>query len=112
MSEAQEKVEVADEPFNEITADAILRTADGVDFHVHQVILSLASPFFKTMFTLTQPPRLTDTSASGIAKRDSIPVTEDSVVLDSLLRFIYPVCDPCHPRVDIAGPGSGGGTKV
>lgn len=38
--------QVASAPFNKPSADVILRTSDGVDFHVHKMLLSLASSFF------------------------------------------------------------------
>ena len=42
-------------PFDEGDADATLRTSDNVEFGVHRVILSLASPIFKDMFSMPQP---------------------------------------------------------
>ncbi|KAJ7154121.1 hypothetical protein C8R46DRAFT_1118734 [Mycena filopes] len=41
-------------PFDDATADVILHSWDGADFHVHRLVLSLASPFFKDMFALPQ----------------------------------------------------------
>ena len=37
-------------------ADVVIRVAGTLDFHVHKLMLSLVSPFFKTMFTVSQPP--------------------------------------------------------
>ncbi|KAI0664241.1 hypothetical protein C8Q70DRAFT_1049746 [Cubamyces menziesii] len=46
----------ASTPFDRPSADSIiLHTSDGVDFHVHSVILSEASAFFNTMLQLPQP---------------------------------------------------------
>ncbi|KAI0255963.1 hypothetical protein BJV78DRAFT_1113987, partial [Lactifluus subvellereus] len=42
-------------PFDDADADIILRSSDQVNFHVYKVILSVASPFFKDMFSLPQP---------------------------------------------------------
>ena len=36
-------------------ADCILRSSDGVDFHVVRFILRRASPVFKDMFSIPQP---------------------------------------------------------
>ncbi|KAJ7750603.1 hypothetical protein B0H16DRAFT_1318583 [Mycena metata] len=42
------------QPFDEST-DAILRSSDDLDFPVHRAVLSLASPFFRDMFSIPQP---------------------------------------------------------
>jgi hypothetical protein len=72
-------------PFDDADADAILRSADQVDFHVYRVILSKSSPFFKSMFSLPQP----DYGSSE--KRPVVNVTENSRTINVLLAFIYPV---------------------
>lgn len=41
-------------PFNKSTADTILRSTDGIDFHVRQSILIEVSLFFNAMFSLSQ----------------------------------------------------------
>ena len=69
-------------PFDEGDADATLRTSDNVEFGVHRVILSLASPIFKDMFSMPQP----QTGGS-----DPIPVAEDETTLDTFLRICYPI---------------------
>ncbi|EIW58580.1 uncharacterized protein TRAVEDRAFT_20544 [Trametes versicolor FP-101664 SS1] len=43
-------------PFNQPSAYIILRSSDAVDFRVHSLILTQASPFFAGMFELPQPP--------------------------------------------------------
>lgn len=80
----------ADAPFNSDTADCILRSADGVDFRLHTLILSMASSVFESMFTLPKPP---SESPGGEKQKDQlpvIPVSEESSLLDLLLRLIYP----------------------
>ena len=65
------------------------------DFRVHKFILSLASPVFKDMFTLPQPP---DHNRN---KKPDIPIvgiSESPEVFDVILRFIYPGVEP--PKVD------------
>ncbi|GBE84160.1 hypothetical protein BKA93DRAFT_827004 [Sparassis latifolia] len=77
-------------PFDARTADVIVRSSDAVDFRVRSRILSEASPFFETMFTL---PQKDGTEIS----EDSLPVvtvTEDAQVLDKLLRICYPIVKP------------------
>ncbi|KAJ7678647.1 hypothetical protein B0H17DRAFT_944343 [Mycena rosella] len=73
-------------PFDDISADVILRSSDGIDFRVYRVVLSLASPFFKQMFSLPQP--VTEPEVPNIT------VTESALVLDRALRFWYPGAEP------------------
>jgi len=101
-------------PFDDPTADLILRTSDGVDFRVFRVILRLASPVFASMLEVGQaPPVAADRSQTGSDDlRDGcpvVPVQEDSTTLDSLLRIVYPMKDPAfgdllslHPVVAAA----------
>ncbi|KAF9002302.1 hypothetical protein BDQ17DRAFT_1243368, partial [Cyathus striatus] len=75
-------------PFNDPKkSDVILRTSDNVDFYVYRIILSVASPFFESMFSLPQSV-LDDTN------HPVIDVSEDSKIIDPLLRLCYPVDDP------------------
>ncbi|KAF9004202.1 hypothetical protein BDQ17DRAFT_1304953 [Cyathus striatus] len=81
----------AEEPFNDIdSSDTVFRTSDGIDFYVHRVVLFLASPFFRDMFSLPQP-------SSCDSKKPIIDVTESIKVLNPLLRLCYPVDDPEFP---------------
>ncbi|KAJ7159378.1 hypothetical protein C8R43DRAFT_353671 [Mycena crocata] len=73
-------------PFDDPQADTILRSADGADFHVSRAILSLASPFFKDMFSIPQPVDEADLPV--------IPVVETGDVLNSILRVWYPGATP------------------
>lgn len=80
----------ASPPFNHAKADAILRTSDNVDFRIFKLLLSLASPFFETLFDLPQP---SEEKPGDTELRDGlpvIPVSEDSKTLDAVLRFCYP----------------------
>ncbi|OJA08062.1 hypothetical protein AZE42_02245 [Rhizopogon vesiculosus] len=76
-------------PFDHVKADVILRSADGVEFRVFKLFLSLASPFFETLFELPQAPEGTSDQEmkNGLAV---IAMSEDSKTLDSFLRFCYP----------------------
>ncbi|KAJ7023355.1 hypothetical protein C8F04DRAFT_1240206 [Mycena alexandri] len=59
-------------PFDDSTADTILQSSDGFDFHVHHAVIALASPFFKDLFSLPQPE----------PKVPVIPVAESSSILE------------------------------
>lgn len=58
-------------------------------FYVHKIVLSLASPFFRDMFSLTQPEK-----AGSSVEIPIIPIEEHSIALDYLLRLCYPIKDP------------------
>ncbi|KAJ3480026.1 hypothetical protein NLI96_g8647 [Meripilus lineatus] len=90
---------VAKSPFDDTSADVVLRSSDHLDFYVHKLILSLASPFFKDMFSLNQPSIAHDTipPAPHSNPHPIIPVTESGFTLDYILRFIYPVAEPSPP---------------
>ncbi|KAM6497176.1 hypothetical protein JOM56_007649, partial [Amanita muscaria] len=67
-------------------ADVILRSSDSVDFFVLKAILSLASPVFDHMFSITQGSN-TNEAKSGLPVVD---LAEDSTTLYSLLLLLYP----------------------
>ncbi|TFK48581.1 hypothetical protein OE88DRAFT_544071 [Heliocybe sulcata] len=92
---------VAAAPFDKPNADVILRSRDHVDFHVHKAILSIASSFFETMFTLPLPHEV-DTTVSGEGGGQSVvQMAEESRTLELLLRFCYPVDRPQLEMADI-----------
>ena len=75
--------------------DVILRAGlepgSRLDFRVHRLILSLASPVFKDMFTFPQPP------AQNQSEEHQLPIVDvpdPPPVLDTVLRFIYPGVAP------------------
>jgi hypothetical protein len=82
MAEVYSPVLTPSSPFDDLTADTVLRSSDGCDFHVHRLVLSRASPFFSDMFSLPQP----DTEAEVPV----ISVTETGRQLDKFLRVWYP----------------------
>lgn len=89
----------ASAPFDHAKADVILRSADGVEFRVFKLFLSLSSPFFETLFGLPQAPD----GASDQEMKDGlavIAVSEDSKILDSFLRFCYPSTLAEDPSLD------------
>ncbi|KAI0272558.1 hypothetical protein BC834DRAFT_353102 [Gloeopeniophorella convolvens] len=76
-------------PFDDEDADLIIRSSDNVDFRVYRVILSKASPVFRTTLSLPQPVTR-DTRAS----REPCPVidlAEGSNTIAPLLTSIYPI---------------------
>jgi hypothetical protein len=80
-----ESPQPASPPFDNDQADLILRSTDGVDFHVFKTILSLAS----------QP--LADKVNNSEDEHDGVRVVkfaQDSKVLDFVLRHLYPVPPP------------------
>lgn len=78
---------VASEPFDE--GDVILRSSDDVDFHVYRAVLVLASPFFKSMFSLQQRSEMQAENTLPV-----VPISEDSMTVDLLLRYCYPIRNP------------------
>lgn len=91
--------QAAQHPFNQSSADFVLRTADLVDFRVHSQILGQSSPFFASMFALPQPPSTTPSQGDAGdtvpgTTPPVVPVSEDSTTLDLLLRLVYPVSKP------------------
>jgi len=73
------------DPLSYDDGDVILR-AGNTDFRVHIWLLSRASPFFKTMFSLPQ---------SGLERQiPVVPIHENPTTVDFILRCIYPVKRP------------------
>lgn len=70
-------------PFNNPRADVILQSSDNVRFRVRKAILSEASPVFENMFSLPQ----TNPDNSALP---TVPLAEDSAVIEVLLRLCYP----------------------
>lgn len=94
----------ANPPFNAVsmlTDAVILKSSDGVSFHVYKSILGIASPFFAQMFLLPQPTEeFGESPGLGCKSGDEedglqvLNITEDSRTIDTLLRLIYPVRKP------------------
>ena len=68
-------------------ADIILRASGGKEFYAHKLVLSLASPVFRDMFSVPQPP---DTSS----KIPIIDVDDPPETLETFLQIIYPIRNP------------------
>lgn len=78
---------IADYPFNDSSADVILRSSDNVDFYMHKVILSFASGFFRDMFTLQQ----------GFSTDISHPEPPVIVDVSENAQTLYPAFSWCYP---------------
>jgi len=60
--------------FDAPDTDAVLLSSDGKEFHVHRLILSLASPVFRGMFSLPQPTEPTSQIPTiDVAESSDIP---------------------------------------
>jgi len=79
---------VAFEWQNPPDADIILRASGGKQFHAHKLVLSLASPVFRDMFSVHQPPD------SGPPKTPIVDVDNPPDPLEMFLQIIYPVRTP------------------
>ncbi|KAG8908636.1 hypothetical protein FRB99_004924 [Tulasnella sp. 403] len=68
--------------------DCFIQAADGTKFKAFGCILSVASPVFRTMFTLPQPV------GSTLSDIPVIPLSETPDVLQALLTLLYPASVP------------------
>ncbi|KAG8710265.1 hypothetical protein FRC11_004695 [Ceratobasidium sp. 423] len=68
--------------------DLILRSTDGLDFNVHSVLLSLASPVFSELLQIEN-------------RNEVIRFSENAEVLSLTLRFIYPRPTPIILSTDL-----------
>ncbi|KZT67855.1 hypothetical protein DAEQUDRAFT_739103 [Daedalea quercina L-15889] len=92
-------------------ADVILRSVNGTDFYVHKNVLRIASSFFADMFSLPQPVYDSASDgdiATGVSDRPSgvpiVSVSENSQVLEDILRMCYPVEKPNLDSVQVISP--------
>ncbi|CAL1697439.1 unnamed protein product [Somion occarium] len=88
---------IAKAPFDDRSANIILRSCDDIEFYVYKDILVVASPFFRTTFSLPQPSPSPDTASDINA--DGLPiirVPEDGETLDYILRVCYPLRPPAR----------------
>ena len=74
-------------------ADTILRCSDGKELRVHKVVLSLASPVFRDMFSLPQPAEPSHTPI--------VDVPETSDILAPLVQHFYPCSPPKVPDLRV-----------
>ncbi|EGO29131.1 hypothetical protein SERLADRAFT_412754 [Serpula lacrymans var. lacrymans S7.9] len=84
-------------PFDHTKAEVILRSSDNVDFYVFKTFLSLSSTVFSDMFDMPQP------EDNDFETHDGLPViqvSEDSTVMDRLLRYCYPQILVGNPKLE------------
>ena len=75
------------EPLDIPDPNLIIRSSDHVNFRVHKSLLAMASPFFRDLLSLPQPPN--SESVDGIPV---VQLPEDAELLNSLVSMLYPVC--------------------
>ncbi|PCH42886.1 hypothetical protein WOLCODRAFT_164079 [Wolfiporia cocos MD-104 SS10] len=71
-------------------ADVVLRSCDNILFYVHKLVLRLASPVFRDVFSVPQPLDSDAQVRDAQSDLPLIPVSESSTILECLLRFSYP----------------------
>ena len=76
-------------------ADVILRASGGKEFHAHKLVLSLASPVFRNMFSVPQPPAEPSQTLTDIVELDDPPEA-----LGIFLQIIHPIPNPCISDVE------------
>ncbi|KAF7290705.1 hypothetical protein MIND_01311100 [Mycena indigotica] len=85
--------------------DVILRSCDLVDYHVHKMILSFCSPFFREMFAFPEPG---PGDADANPTKDGKPVVlmaESCAALEKVLLVCYPRLAGGHTIRDLDGVG-------
>ncbi|KAF8491478.1 hypothetical protein F5888DRAFT_1052804 [Russula emetica] len=73
-------------PSDASDANLVIRSSDFVNFKVHKLVLAVASPFFKDLLSLPQPPD--SESADGLPV---VQLSEDSELLSTLVSMLYPL---------------------
>lgn len=81
--------------FHDTDADMVLRSADGVLFSVHRIILSKASSVFNDVFSLARP------QPSEAETIPTIDVSEDAQITNLFLTYCYPTNDPVIDDLNI-----------
>ncbi|KAA1470184.1 hypothetical protein DENSPDRAFT_675656 [Dentipellis sp. KUC8613] len=79
--------------FNYLDGDTILRSSDGVQFRVHNIILRMASPVFDEALSLPKPAPKTNVDEDETPQQDNaqvVYVAEDEKTLATMLSFCYP----------------------
>ncbi|TFY54463.1 hypothetical protein EVJ58_g8850 [Rhodofomes roseus] len=84
MASAPPVYRSASSPFDNPSADLVIRTSDHIEFHVFKLILREASPVFADMFTLPATPT-SDADSAGV-----VDVVEKSTIWDYILHVCYP----------------------
>ena len=75
-------------------ADVILRASGGKEFHAHKIVLSLASPVFRDMFSVPQP------SPTESSELPIVDVNDPPEAFGIFLQTIYPTRNPLITDVE------------
>ena len=78
------------EPSDASDANLVIRSSDLVNFKVHKVVLAVASPFFKDLLSLPQPP-----DSESVDGLPVVQLSESSGLLSTLVSMMYPL----HPVI-------------
>jgi len=89
----------ANAPFDAADADVILRSSDNVDFRTFKILLCLASPVFKSMFSLPQKQDEEGGKEEMLGGLPVVSMSEDSIAVERLLLC----CHPISTGVDVVG---------
>ncbi|KAI9061546.1 hypothetical protein FKP32DRAFT_1594348 [Trametes sanguinea] len=83
-------------PFNSPDADLTIRTSTDTTFMVNRAILAAASPVLaaKIASAVTEATEQDKSAAQGSQAHCEIALPESDFVVETLLRFIYPLSDP------------------
>ncbi|CEL56008.1 hypothetical protein RSOLAG1IB_02022 [Rhizoctonia solani AG-1 IB] len=68
--------------------DLTIRSSDGVEFNVHSLMLSLASPIFSDQLSRSN-------------RAEAIQIPETAEILSLVLKFIYPLPTPVIPSLEL-----------
>jgi hypothetical protein len=74
------------EPSGLSDANFVIRSSDFVNFKVHKDVLAVASPFFKDLLSLHQPP-----DSESVDGLPVVQLSEDSELLSTLVSILYPL---------------------
>lgn len=104
-SETLSSTFIVQRPFDDpTTSDTVIRSSDGVDFHVYKGVLLIASPIFRDMVTLPAQPSSSVGKNDTDFTKDGLPIVtmyeSSAPVVDALLRILYPGDDPIIKGVD------------
>ena len=72
------------EPSDASDANLVIRSSDFVNFKVHKLVLAVASPFFKDLLSLPQPP-----DSESVDGLPMVQLSEDSELLSTLVSMLY-----------------------
>jgi hypothetical protein len=72
------------EPSDASDANLVIRSSDFVNFKVHKPVLAMASPFFKDLLSLPQPP-----DSESVDGLPVVQLSEDSELLSTLVSRLY-----------------------